>query len=156
MMQKLPGFTGHLIAYCRILCILKYYRIIFQNQQLTTAMIRSGYILIIFLFSKALFLQVIGQLPSYHVQFFDETTGIRSGNFQNIDMIKDQDNFLWILQTTTVQRFDGKRVDDYSFSEARVLEQRVSWSQVEWDPAALLLLVCQPVVFTQCWAPFTL
>ena len=117
MMQKLPGFTGHLIAYCRILCILKYYRIIFQNQQLTTAMIRSGYILIIFLFANALVLQVIGQLPSYHVQFFDETTGIRSGNFQNIDMIKDQDNFLWILQTTTVQRFDGKRVDDYSFNE---------------------------------------
>jgi hypothetical protein len=84
MMQKLPGFTGHLIAFCRILCILKYYRIIFQKQQLTTAMIRSGYILTIFLFANALVLQVIGQLPNYHVQFFDETNGIRTGNFQRL------------------------------------------------------------------------
>lgn len=80
-------------------------------------MIRSGYILTIFLFANALVLQVIGQLPNYHVQFFDETIGIRTGNFQRIDMTKDRDNFLWILQTTTVQRFDGKRVNDYSFNE---------------------------------------
>ena len=80
-------------------------------------MIRSGHILTIFLFANALVLQVIGQLPNYHVQFFDETTGIRTGNFQRIDMTKDQDNFLWILQTTTVQRFDGKQVNDYSFNE---------------------------------------
>ena len=86
MMQKLPGFTGHLIAFCRILCILKYYRIIFQNQQLTTAMIRSGYILIIFLFANALVLQVIGQLPSYHVQFFDETYDGQNRNIHHVSI----------------------------------------------------------------------
>ena len=80
-------------------------------------MIRSRYILTIFLFANALVLQVIGQLPNYHVQFFDETTGIHTGNFLGIDMTKDQDNFLWILQTRTVQRFDGKRVDNYYFNE---------------------------------------
>jgi len=80
-------------------------------------MIRSGYILTIFFFANAFDLQVIGQLPNYHVQFFDETIGIRTGNFPRIDLTKDHDNFLWILQTTTVQRFDGKQVDNYYFNE---------------------------------------
>src|SRR5688572_8910662 len=80
-------------------------------------MIKSAFILTLSLFANAFVLQVRGQLPSYHVQFYDENTGIRAGNFQRIDMTKDQDNFLWILQTTTVQRFDGKQVNDYSFNE---------------------------------------
>ena len=63
---------------------------------------------------------VQAQLPEYHVQFFDETSGIRTGNYQKMKLAKDQDNFLWILQTTTLQRFDGKQVTDYRFNETMV------------------------------------
>ena len=60
------------------------------------------------------------QSSNYHVQFFDEASGINAGAFQKIDMTKDKDNFLWILQTTKVQRYDGKNAVDFSFDDRLV------------------------------------
>lgn len=63
----------------------------------------------IFLFSiviAVLPLFVKAQSSNYHVQFFDEASGINAGAFQRIDITKDKDNFLWILQTTKVQRYE--------------------------------------------------
>ncbi|HZI53140.1 MAG TPA: hypothetical protein VFD56_05545, partial [Chitinophagaceae bacterium] len=61
-----------------------------------------------------------GQSSDYHVQFFDEASGINAGAFQKIDITKDKDNFLWILQTTKAQRYDGKNAVDFSFDERLV------------------------------------
>lgn len=57
------------------------------------------------------------QPANYHVQFFDEASGINAGAFQKIDMTTDKDNFLWILQSTKVQRYDGKNAVDFIFNE---------------------------------------
>lgn len=47
------------------------------------------------------------QLPDYHLQVFDYTSGIRPGNI--ISVTKDQKGFLWVLYPRSVQRFDGRR-----------------------------------------------
>ena len=77
----------------------------------------------IFLFSIAIAIypyHLAAQTSNYHVQFFDEASGINAGAFQKIDMTKDKDNFLWILQTTKVQRYDGKNAVDFSFDDRLV------------------------------------
>ena len=74
----------------------------------------------IFLFSIAKSIApffLYAQSSNYHVQFFDEASGINAGAFQKIDMTKDKDNFLWILQSTKVQRYDGKNAVDFIFKE---------------------------------------
>ena len=64
--------------------------------------------------------KVNGQLPAYHVQFFDEDHGIRTGNYQRLEMTKDSANFLWLLQTNTIQRFDGNQVVEFRFDETLI------------------------------------
>lgn len=60
------------------------------------------------------------QPSNYHVKFFDDASGIDAGAFQRIDITKDNDDFLWILQTTKVQRYDGKNAVDFSFDDRLV------------------------------------
>ena len=62
-------------------------------------------------------LLIKAQSSNYHVQFFDEASGINAGTFQKLDITKDNDNFLWILQSTKVQRYDGKNAVDFNFNE---------------------------------------
>lgn len=52
------------------------------------------------------------QLPDYHLQQFDYSSGIRPGNI--IALSKDHKGFLWILYRRSVQRFDGNHVKDYN------------------------------------------
>ncbi|MFT4155415.1 ligand-binding sensor domain-containing protein [Parafilimonas sp.] len=51
------------------------------------------------------------QLPDYHVQQFDYSSGIRPGNI--IALSKDSKGFLWILYSHSVQRFDGSGIVDF-------------------------------------------
>ena len=51
------------------------------------------------------------QLPDYHLQYFDYTSGIRPGNI--LAVIKDQKGFLWILYPRSIQRFDGRRTNSF-------------------------------------------
>lgn len=51
------------------------------------------------------------QLPDYHIQLFDHTTGIKPGSIRNI--VKDQKGFLWILYLREVQRFDGRKTETF-------------------------------------------
>lgn len=56
----------------------------------------------------------IAQLPDYHVQFFDESYGIRS----DMDhVIKDDRGFIWLTSQDHVYRFDGKNTKEFPFSE---------------------------------------
>jgi ligand-binding sensor domain-containing protein/two-component sensor histidine kinase len=56
-------------------------------------------------------LAAVSQMPDYHVQVFDESSGIR--NFNTRSMIRDQKDFLWILYDNKIQRFDGRQVKDF-------------------------------------------
>ncbi|HSK14434.1 MAG TPA: hypothetical protein VK907_14535, partial [Phnomibacter sp.] len=53
-------------------------------------------------------ISVHGQLPDFHLQFYDYAVGIRSGNIET--MARDARGFLWILYPRSVQRFDGRRI----------------------------------------------
>lgn len=59
---------------------------------------------------------VKGQLPDYHLQLFDYTSGIRPGNILSVS--KDTRGFLWILYPRQVQRFDGNHINTYKLPEA--------------------------------------
>lgn len=51
------------------------------------------------------------QLPDYHLQLFDYTTGILPGGINAL--IKDKSGVLWILYEDRVQRFDGQQVQTF-------------------------------------------
>jgi len=55
------------------------------------------------------------QLPDYHVQLFDESFGIRTGDIRKVTM--DKQNFIWVLFPNHVQRFDGQHVKEFEFEE---------------------------------------
>ncbi len=55
------------------------------------------------------------QLPDYHVQLFDASFGVRTYEVKKV--IKDQQDFLWILHNDRVQRFDGRHINDFLFEE---------------------------------------
>lgn len=55
------------------------------------------------------------QLPDYHLQLFDYTTGIQPGTI--ISLAKDNKGFLWILYQRQVQRFDGKQSMTFDLEE---------------------------------------
>src|SRR5687768_5119792 len=55
------------------------------------------------------------QLPDYHVQQFDERFGIRSWGL--LKMIMDKKDFIWLMYTNRIQRFDGKRIKEFFLGE---------------------------------------
>lgn len=67
-----------------------------------------GILLLVFLQDSRL---CYAQLPDYHLQQFDYSSGIRPGNI--IALSKDNKGFLWILYRRSIQRFDGNHVKDY-------------------------------------------
>jgi ligand-binding sensor domain-containing protein len=54
---------------------------------------------------------VKAQLPDYHLQYFDYSSGIRPGNIEGLH--KDKEGFIWIVYPRSVQRFDGQQVRDF-------------------------------------------
>jgi ligand-binding sensor domain-containing protein len=58
-----------------------------------------------------LVLETKAQMPDYHVQVFNESSGIR--NYYIRTVVRDQKDFLWILYQDCVQRFDGKQVKEF-------------------------------------------
>lgn len=55
------------------------------------------------------------QLPRYHVQVFGPEQGIGGGGIA--DIFKDHQQFLWVVNTATLQRFDGRHVRTYPFEK---------------------------------------
>ncbi|HEX7846504.1 MAG TPA: histidine kinase [Chitinophagaceae bacterium] len=55
------------------------------------------------------------QLPDFHLQVFDYTSGIQAGIITAV--AKDKKGFLWILYQRQVQRFDGKQVTTYKLND---------------------------------------
>jgi hypothetical protein len=52
-----------------------------------------------------------GQLPDYHVRLFDENYGLRDDQSK---VIRDRSGFVWITYSDRIQRFDGKKVKEFS------------------------------------------
>ena len=52
------------------------------------------------------------QLPDYHLQYFDYSSGIRPGNIEGLH--KDKEGFMWIVYPRSVQRFDGQQVRNFN------------------------------------------
>ena len=61
----------------------------------------------------------IAQMPDYHVQVFNEEDGIHASKI--IDMTMDDNNFLWLLYSDRVCRFDGKRIKEFKIEEDRLV-----------------------------------
>ena len=55
------------------------------------------------------------QLPDYHVQVFNERHGLHTFLMQNV--LRDQNDFIWILSKDRVQRFDGKQSSIFKIDE---------------------------------------
>lgn len=55
------------------------------------------------------------QLPKYHAQVFGEEYGFGSGNIY--DVFLDQKQFIWATTMTSLQRFDGRNVHKFPFTE---------------------------------------
>ncbi len=68
---------------------------------------RSGRIWGIFLFLALSIGEIRAQLPDYHLQLFDYTSGIRPGMI--MATARDARGFLWILYPRSIQRFDGNK-----------------------------------------------
>ncbi|HEU4470902.1 MAG TPA: two-component regulator propeller domain-containing protein, partial [Flavisolibacter sp.] len=54
---------------------------------------------------------VFAQLPDYHLQLFDNTSGMRPGSITAV--ARDKKGFLWILYPRQVQRFDGSKIESF-------------------------------------------
>ena len=59
------------------------------------------------------------QLPDYNVRVYDESFGIK--NFIIRAIIKDKNDFLWIMNQDQVQRFDGKHVWNFKLPAPRFI-----------------------------------
>jgi len=57
---------------------------------------------------------LFAQLPDYHVQFFDESYGMRT-NMERV--IKDKRDFIWLTTQENIYRFDGKNMDAFPCHE---------------------------------------
>lgn len=55
------------------------------------------------------------QLPQHHAQVFGAEQGIGAGGIA--DIFKDRQQFLWIVNANSMQRFDGRNVRTYSFEK---------------------------------------
>ena len=53
----------------------------------------------------------LAQLPDYHLQLFDYTTGILPGGINAL--IKDKNSVLWLQYEDRVQRFDGQQTQTF-------------------------------------------
>lgn len=58
------------------------------------------------------------QLPDYHLQLFDYTSGIQPGTILSVS--RDKKGCLWVLYRRQVQRFDGKRTA--TFKQGQLLD----------------------------------
>lgn len=58
------------------------------------------------------------QLPDYHLQIFDHTSGIQPGTISAVS--RDKKGCLWVLYRRQVQRFDGKRT--VTFKQGQLLD----------------------------------
>ncbi|MCG2613176.1 histidine kinase [Terrimonas sp. NA20] len=58
------------------------------------------------------------QLPDYHLQLFDYTSGIQPGTISSVS--RDKKGCLWVLYRRQVQRFDGKRT--VTFKQGQLLD----------------------------------
>jgi len=81
------------------------------------------------------FFSAQAQLPQYHAQVFGAAQGIGSGGIS--DIFKDRQQFLWIVNNNTLQRFDGRNVRTYPFE--RPLKQALCdrdnriWALTGWQ-----------------------
>lgn len=57
------------------------------------------------------------QLPQYHARIFDARNGLSANTIT--DIFKDKEDLLWIIYnySSTVERFDGRSVEKFTFSE---------------------------------------
>ncbi|MFN0177072.1 MAG: histidine kinase [Saprospiraceae bacterium] len=69
----------------------------------------------IFLFLAEVAFPAQAQLPQYHAQVFGENYGFGDGII--FDIFEDQNQFVWATTPTSLQRFDGRTVRKYPFSE---------------------------------------
>jgi hypothetical protein len=60
------------------------------------------------------------QLPQYHARVFDARNGLSANTI--IDIFKDKEDLLWVIYnySNTIERFDGRTVDKFTFSETVV------------------------------------
>ena len=58
------------------------------------------------------------QLPKYHARIFDARNGLNANTIT--DIFKDKEDLLWVIYnySTNVERFDGRTVEKFSFTEA--------------------------------------
>ncbi|MBO9658960.1 MAG: hypothetical protein J7527_09045, partial [Chitinophagaceae bacterium] len=61
---------------------------------------------------------VSAQLPDFHLQLFDYTSGIQPGTISSVS--RDKKGCLWVLYRRQVQRFDGKRTA--TFKQGQLLD----------------------------------
>jgi hypothetical protein len=61
-------------------------------------------------------MQLCAQLPDYHLQLFDYSSGIRPGSISAT--AKDKNGFLWVLYPRSVQRFDGRHTKTFTMQGA--------------------------------------
>src|SRR5690606_21512676 len=72
----------------------------------------------------------IAQMPDYHVQVFNEEDGIHASKI--IDMTMDDNNFLWLLYSDRVCRFDGKRIKEFKIEEDRLVSIEKDRKNMIW------------------------
>lgn len=58
---------------------------------------------------------VQAQLPNYHAQVFGAEQGIGGGGIS--DVFRDRRQFLWVVNLSTLQRFDGRNARTYPFNK---------------------------------------
>ena len=82
------------------------------------------------------------QLADYNAQLFDYTYGIRPGSI--ISLTRDKHGFLWILYPRSVQRFDGRKTENFDIrgpfetlfcDDAGRIWVTTSTSVLRFDPA---------------------
>ena len=68
------------------------------------------------------FLSLAAQPVTYHVQLI-KTSSLANPN-QVLQMIKDDNGFLWLLSPSKIQRFDGRNLKSFSFSDRLICIQQ--------------------------------
>ena len=58
------------------------------------------------------------QIGDYHLQLFDFNYGVKPGTI--LSLCKDKQDFLWILYSSSAQRFDGSEITTYKFPKGQV------------------------------------
>ena len=71
--------------------------------------------ILFFLFFLVVNSNVKAQPPDYHIQLFNEKNGLHSFLMQAV--LRDKNDFIWILYRDKIQRFDGKRVKEFALKD---------------------------------------